>query len=72
MKSMIKTFLSQIGSPREIAEQLEAISGRTCTTVAVYQWPSDDKISEKWLPWLARIAKKKKLKNIPPEVRRFM
>ena len=69
---MVKEFLSQIGTASEIAKALEAISGRRCTAAAVYEWPYKKRIADKWCPWVAKLAKKKKIANVPPEVRSFM
>ncbi len=71
---MVKQFLSQFGTAREIAASLQAISGKRCTATAVHQWPHEDRIADKWAPWLAKLAKKKRMdkSDVPAEVRRFM
>lgn len=71
---MVKHFLSKFGTAREIAALLQDISGTRCTETAVHQWPHQERIADKWAPWLARLAKKKRLakSDVPAEVRRFM
>lgn len=53
---------------------LQDISGKRCTAVSVHQWPYEGRIADKWAPWLARLAKKKRIakETIPQEVRTFM
>lgn len=71
---MVKEFLSQLGTASEIASDLEKLSKRRCTATAVYQWPYEKKIAQKWCVWVAKLAKKKRIPrdSVPEEVAEFM
>lgn len=68
---MIKQFLSQLGKPKEIAAAITTMSGQKCTVGSVYQWPYENEIPQRWRYYVAKLAKSKKAKNIPPEIKRY-
>lgn len=69
---MLKQFLSQLGTPDEIAKALQAISGKKCTVGSVYQWPYENKIPDRWHYFVAKLAKQKNIKKVPPEIKGYM
>ncbi len=69
---MLKNFMSELGGPRAIAAYLADATGKTVTVNAVYQWPYREEVPERWRFFIAKLAKKKKIKEVPPEIRSFM
>ena len=74
MRTMLKTFLTNLGGVKAVAEGLTALTGHSVEENAVHQWPYRKSIPHRWRPWVAKLAKKKRLakSDVPEEVRSFM
>lgn len=69
---MLKIFMAALGGPSKIASDLAEMSGRRVEINSVYQWPHRGKVPVRWCFYVGKLAKKKKIKNVPAEVREFM
>lgn len=69
---MIRPFIAKLGGPKIVATEVSADSRETLKPKSVSQWGLDGAIPHRWRLYLARLAKKKKIKDVPPEIRGFM
>lgn len=72
ISNMVRPFLNQLGKPKEIADQVSLMSGEALNAKAVCQWGYDGKVPHRWCPFIAKLAKKKRVKNVPPELKVHM
>lgn len=72
MAAMLKTFLKELGGVSKVTADLQLVSGHEIEENAVYQWSYRDTIPHRWRFHVAKLAKKKKIKDVPPEVKEFM
>lgn len=69
---MVRPFLTQLGGPKAVADEVAAMSGNALKAKAVSQWGYEGTVPHRWRPFVAKLAKKKKIKDVPPEIRSFM
>lgn len=69
---MINTFLNQLGGISYVAKALTELTGEPVKDNAVYQWPHRETIPHKWRFYLAKLAKKQRVKTVPEELKPFM
>lgn len=64
-------FLSRLGEPNEVATNLADLSGEPVTAHAMSNWGKRG-IPRYLRAFVAKLAKKKKIRDVPPEIARFM
>lgn len=69
---MLKQFIAELGGAALIAEWVSKMAPEPLSKRAVYQWPYDETIPHRWRFYVAKLAKKKKIKEVPPEIASFM
>lgn len=69
---MLKHFLTELGGPIAVAEALGDMTGQEVKANAVYQWPYRGEVPHRWRFYVAKLAKKKRIKNVPPEIQGYM
>lgn len=71
---MVKEFIETLGGAESVAKAIAAMNApnKSPSKRAVYQWHYDGTVPQRWCYFVAKLAKKKKIKDVPPEVRRFM
>lgn len=71
---MLKNFIKALGGPEAVAKAIAGMNPPKGppSDRAVYQWHYDGTVPQRWCYFVAKIAKKKKVTDVPPEVRSFM
>lgn len=74
---IVKPFINVLGGPKAVAEAVNALadlheSDRALKPKSVSQWGCENTIPHRWRLYVAKLAKKKKIKEVPPEIRSFM
>lgn len=70
---MIKEFISDLGGPEYVAAELTKMGkDRELNPKAVRQWFADGAIPYRWRLHLGAIAKRKKIRNIPQEIKPYL
>ncbi len=64
-------FISRLGRPEVVADDLKELSGEPVTAHAMSNWGKRG-IPRYLRPFVAKLAKKKRIKEVPPEIARFM
>lgn len=69
---MLKQFIADLGGPEIVAAEVSKMAHASLNARAVYQWHYDHTIPHRWRFHVAKLAKKRRLKDVPPEIKAFM
>lgn len=69
---MIKEFIKNLGGFESVAVHLTTLTGKKVDINAVYQWPYRGQVPHRWRFYIAKLAKKKRIKDVPPELLGYM
>lgn len=69
---MIRSFIERLGGTKAVAAQISELSGRPLNAKAVAEWARTDSVPQRWGFHVAKLAKKKKIKDIPAEIKGFL